>query len=290
MAVSDGGNGGSGGNAGTVSVTNASSIITGWMDPDGNVHGHDSAGILAQSIGGGGGNGAFSVSGAVGLLCAPSLSFGGSGAGGGNGAAVTINNTGAAIITLGDRAAGIFGQSVGGGGGNGGFSVAGGLSCSLVDLALTYGSNGGFGGNAGAVTINSGASTGIATSGNDSQAILAQSIGGGGGNGAFSVAGDLTLVGVGVGLSFGSNGGSGGSGGAVTVTDTGSGASDLRGTCRRDSGPEYRRRRRLWRFHCRWRLWCCWRPESQFWGRGWRQWRWRGGSGDEQQQHHHRRQ
>jgi len=221
LSVSDGGSGGSGANAGTVTVTNSSSIITGWVDPDDKVHGHDSAGILAQSIGGGGGNGAFSVSGSVGLLCAPSLNFGGNGAGGGDGAGVTINNTGTMIFTQGDRSAGILGQSVGGGGGNAGFSVAGGLSCSpLADLALTFGSNGGFGGNAGDVSINNGPGSIIITIGSDSQAILAQSLGGGG-NGAFSVAGDLTLGGVGVGLSFGSNGGSGGNGGAVTITDAG---------------------------------------------------------------------
>ena len=142
-------------------------------------------------------------------------------AAGGDGAGVTINNTGAAIITLGDRSAGIFGQSVGGGGGNGGFSVAGGLSCSLVELALSYGGKGGSGGAAGAVTITSAAGSGIQTSGNDSQGILAQSIGGGGGSGGFSVAGDLTLAGAGLGISLGCNGGGGGSGGAVTVTDTG---------------------------------------------------------------------
>ena len=78
LSISDGGNGGTGGNAGTVSVTNASSISTGWMDPDNKVHGHDSAGIMAQSVGGGGGSGGFSVSAAVtGTGFAPSLSFGG---------------------------------------------------------------------------------------------------------------------------------------------------------------------------------------------------------------------
>ncbi len=62
LSVSAGGNGGSGANAGTVAVTSSSSIVTGWVDLDDKVHGHDSVGILAQSLGGGGGNGAFSVS------------------------------------------------------------------------------------------------------------------------------------------------------------------------------------------------------------------------------------
>jgi uncharacterized protein with beta-barrel porin domain len=220
LSVSDGGDSGSGGNAGTVSVTSAGSISTGFADPDTTVHGHDSAGILAQSIGGGGGSGGFSIAAAVATANA-SISLGGRGSGGGNGAAVTINSTGDTITTVGDRSAGIFGQSVGGGGGSGGFSIAGGLSITLVDLALSYGGRGGFGGTGGNVTIQSNADNGIQTIGNDSQGILAQSIGGGGGTGGFSVAGELTLAGVGIGIDLGSSGGGGGNGGAVTINDAG---------------------------------------------------------------------
>jgi uncharacterized protein YhjY with autotransporter beta-barrel domain len=220
LSVSDGGDSGSGGNAGAVRVTSASSISTGFADPDTTVHGHDSAGILAQSIGGGGGSGGFSIAAAVATANA-SISLGGRGSGGGNSADVIINNTGDTITTVGDRSAGIFGQSVGGGGGSGGFSIAGGLSITSADLALSYGGTGGFGGTGGSVTIQNHAGNGIQTTGNDSQGILAQSISGGGGAGGFSVAGQLTLAGMGIGIDLGSSGGGGGSGGAVTINDTG---------------------------------------------------------------------
>ena len=220
LSLAEGGNGGTGGNAGAVTVTNVSSISTGHIDPNNTVHGHDSAGILAQSIGGGGGSGSFSISAAVGTGNA-SISIGGSGGGGGNGGNVTITSTGESITTLGDRSAGIFGQSVGGGGGIGGFSIAGGLGINSTGLALSYGGKGGTGGAAGNVVIQSGAGNGIQTGGDDSQGILAQSIGGGGGGGSFSIAGELALGGKGITVNLGSGGGGGGNGGSVTVNDTG---------------------------------------------------------------------
>jgi uncharacterized protein YhjY with autotransporter beta-barrel domain len=226
-SASVGGKGGSGADAGTVQVTNSSSISTGFLSKDmifGNymVFGHDAAGIEAQSVGGGGGNGGFSVSGDVSTTgYAPSVSLGGSGGAAGNGAAVTVTNTGAAITTMGDRSAGIAAQSIGGGGGHGGFSVAGSLSSSKADAVFSLGGSGKAGGDAGAVTVNSAATTGIQTQGDDSQGLLAQSIGGGGGNSGFSVAGVLDLGGAGLALSLGGHGGTGGFGSKVTITDTG---------------------------------------------------------------------
>ncbi|TGV77084.1 hypothetical protein EN801_037170, partial [Mesorhizobium sp. M00.F.Ca.ET.158.01.1.1] len=54
------------------------------------------------------------------------MSLGGTGASAGTSEKVFVNNSGK-IDTGGDLSNGIFAQSVGGSGGNGGFSVAGGL-------------------------------------------------------------------------------------------------------------------------------------------------------------------
>ena len=58
------------------------------------------------------------------------LAFGGKGGPGGDAMGVTVTNnaTGTGITTTGMHADGIVAQSIGGGGGNGGFSVAGGIS------------------------------------------------------------------------------------------------------------------------------------------------------------------
>ncbi|HAY22322.1 MAG TPA: hypothetical protein DCY27_09170 [Desulfobacterales bacterium] len=215
LSFSMGGNGGSGANAGLVTVANNSSISTGFVDPTG-VHGDDSPGILAQSIGGGGGNGGFSINADVALTAAVNPSIGGKGGGGGQGKAVTIENKGNKITTKGDRSAGILAQSVGGGGGSGGFSIAGALSGGSLGVSL--GGSGGSGGDGSEVKITS-ASSSIQTGGHDSQGILAQSIGGGGGSGGFAIDAFAGVGGVGIGI--GGNGGKGGSAGAVTVTDTG---------------------------------------------------------------------
>jgi hypothetical protein len=82
---------------GVVTVSNTGTLST---------SGADSQGILAQSIGGGGGNGGTSGG---------TFSFGGTGGGGGTGGNVTVSNGGS--ITLGVNSVGIQAQSVGGGGG-----------------------------------------------------------------------------------------------------------------------------------------------------------------------------
>ena len=102
--------------------------------------GDDSGAILIQSIGGGGGNGGFSVAagaagGGVGAG-AVSVGLGGSGGAGGAGGTVIAEINGA-VSTEGDRASGVVAQSIGGGGGKGGLSVngtesGGGIGCGSV--------------------------------------------------------------------------------------------------------------------------------------------------------------
>jgi hypothetical protein len=191
-----GDSGGGGGNGNTVGVTSSGNVTT---SDDGAI------GILAQSIGGGGGTGAN----AAGVFVA----VGGAGGSGGAGLPVTValQNSQASLVTSGDFAAGILAQSIGGGGGNGGYGTSGGF---FIDAAI--GGSGGGGGNGGMVTLTS-AQT-IKTSGKDSLGVLAQSVGGGGGNG-----GAATAYSVGVAFStaiaLGGTGGSGGSGEAVTVSN-----------------------------------------------------------------------
>ncbi len=164
--------------------------------------GNDANGILAQSIGGGGGSGGFSASGGLGGRAGVGVSLGGSGDSGGNAGAVSVNtaykySSGAPLLstlntlgawtyqTAGERSNGILAQSIGGGGGNGGFSLGGGIGAQ-VGIGVSVGGMGSGAGNASTVNVTS--VQNIHTSGKFSNAILAQSIGGGGGNGGFSAA------------------------------------------------------------------------------------------------------
>ncbi len=293
LTASIGGKGGTGGKAAAVTVANSGSITTGAVNTGTGLFltGNDSYGILAQSVGGGGGNAGFSISARAdlgGIIGGTSLSFGGEGGTGNTAGDVQVTSTGSLIRTLGDRSTGILAQSIGGGGGNAGFSIAGGVT-NGVELSVSAGGNGGSGGDAGVVRVTntgsistgyidpdsavhghdsagiqaqsigggggsggfsvsaavatsdasisiggSGGGTGnggnvtinntgdaITTLGDRSTGILAQSIGGGGGSGGFSVGGQLTLVGAGIGMSFGCAGGGGGNGGSVTINDSG---------------------------------------------------------------------
>ena len=212
-----GGNGDGGGNAGQVNLTNAGMLET---------LGADSHGILAQSIGGGGGNGGNSASASAFL----GVGIGGAGAGGGEGRLVTIQSNARTIElggvsttldpyihTVGDRSKGILAQSVGGGGGNGGFAVQGTVGY-VAGVSVAIGGQGGAGGDGGEVKVLG--DTQIFTEGVDADGIVAQSVGGGGGNGGFAVsiaaaAGDTVGVSVGVGVA--GDGGSGGIGNTVTL-------------------------------------------------------------------------
>ena len=186
--VTIGGSGGSAGSGGTVSVTIAGAI---------NTTGANSEGILAQSIGGGGGN-ADATSGA--------LAIGGAGGSSGSGSDVTVSNS-AAIQTGGASSHGIAAQSIGGGGGSG--AAANGI--------LTFGGSGASSGNGGHVTVTNNAGSSIITSGEMAYGIFAQSIGGGGGGGGNVVSGSVLIS-----ASVGGTGGAAGSGGDVDVTNAGS--------------------------------------------------------------------
>ncbi len=207
VSLAVGGRGAGAGHGRAVDVDNASAITT---------SGDDASGILAQSIGGGGGNGGFSIAGAGSDGVGIAATFGGLGGAGGNGSTVVLDNSGL-VTTAGDGSTGILAQSVGGGGGNGGFRVALGGG-GAGGGALNLGGSGGSAGNAGVVTLtDTGA---VSTAGNDAHALFAQSIGGGGGNGSFGIAVGIGGTGAGS-ISLGANGGGGGHGADVNVTSSG---------------------------------------------------------------------
>jgi hypothetical protein len=196
-------------------------------------------GILAQSVGGGGGNGGLNFSGGISYGSdgdAHSLQigvggFGGAGGNAGNLAADTADDTknvevnvtgGGTIDVLGNYSMGIIAQSVGGGGGNGGINISGGINS---DAGIVFGM-GGFGGDAGTashVLVN--AQTDIKTEGVLGFGLLAQSIGGGGGNGGFNASGvfginkDSNLPALTIGI--GGSGGAGALSGDVDVVHSG---------------------------------------------------------------------
>ncbi len=205
VSVSIGGTGAMAGDGKTVDIDNGANIKT---------IGDFSAGIFTQSIGGGGGNGGFAGSLAVGGASA-SVSLGGDGNAGGVGGTIDIVNFGT-IETDGNGAAGIFAQSIGGGGGNGGSALA--TSIGLASVTTTVGGKGKEGGNGGLVDIlNTGL---ISTQGHNSAGVFAQSIGGGGGNGGDATS--LSLAGpVAVAVGVGGDGGEGGNGGNVIVKNEG---------------------------------------------------------------------
>jgi hypothetical protein len=168
LTVGVGGSGGQGGNGNTVTVNNTGALTTSGMGAHG---------VFAQSVGGGGGAGGLAgSSNADGNTINLNVMVGGSAGGGGSGGAVTLSNSGA-VSTQRDASYGLFAQSIGGGGGNGGGSI------SPVTKNLTanfqVGGSGGSGGAGGAVAITSNAQ--VQTLGAEAHAILAQSVGGGGG-------------------------------------------------------------------------------------------------------------
>jgi hypothetical protein len=225
--VAVGGYGGASGNGGAVTITSAGSIMTA---------GYGAHGILAQSIGGGGGVGA---EGSVNNTTTIGLGAGVNGNGGASGGGGNINvttNAGGTITTLGDDAAGILGQSIGGGGGVGSAGCSNSTSAGVQgvsasscfgnskvgvggnvapwndasSLTLNVGGNASASGNALDVIVN--VSGAIATTGARSMGIVAQSIGGGGG---FASAAAQNLSGTAVAASAGSNDSTGA---PVTVT------------------------------------------------------------------------
>ncbi|WP_158968088.1 autotransporter outer membrane beta-barrel domain-containing protein [Chachezhania sediminis] len=182
-ATSNGGDGGQGGQV-TIDVASAARILADNGNSNDRI-----VGILAEANGGAGGApGAYAYDSAAG--------------GSRGGGSVAIGNAGT-VETVGIGGYGIVGQSFGGGGGAGGSPSVG-----FFEAAGTSGGAGGAGGD---VTIVNRTGGTVTTAGTGSAGIVAQSVAGGGGNGA-------RAVGI---VSVGGNGGSSGNGGGVSVTNAG---------------------------------------------------------------------
>ncbi|NBX33173.1 MAG: hypothetical protein EBR07_10705, partial [Planctomycetes bacterium] len=219
-----GGSGGNSGSAGTVSVNNFSEIVTNRAE---------SNGVLAQSIGSGGGNGNYNMGVTLALAgsakdtISGSLTIGGQPGDGGYATTVYVNQVGN-IETFGDLSNGVVAQSIGGGGGNVGLdlNIAMGLTNVSKSLDVTLGKVGGTGGTSGTVTLVADGT--IHTRGKESVGLLAQSIGGGGGtSSSTSVVASQESTADGkldkdeARVSIGRQGGEGGSSNDVTVNAVG---------------------------------------------------------------------
>jgi len=203
LAINVGAGSASSGDGGTVSVTHSAGTLV--------TTGRSAAAILVQSIGGGGGTGGLGAVGSTGST----ITVGGTGSVSGNGGAVTVTVSGGSISTgsldPGRVVAsyGVLAQSIGGGGGLAGTVSMGATSNFGTSLAMSQGtSTSGDGG-----TVILGVSANVATRGDSSVGLFAQSVGGGGGIAGQPNASSGALI--------GSSGGTG-SGGAVTVTYSGS--------------------------------------------------------------------
>ena len=218
VGVALGGSGSGGGAGGNVTLNFQPATINGPLgpttaNPSISTAGRGAHGVLAQSVGGGGGNGGFATAAGLSVGAGGSFAIGGTGGAGGSGGLVNLGGN-VSVTTAGANAHGILAQSVGGGGGNGGLAVAVQLTSGAA-FSLGIGGAGGNGGVGGNVSANTGGT--IATQGDFSTGFTAQSVGGGGGNGGMSVsvAGSGGLATVSVAAGFGGQGGLGGSGGTV---------------------------------------------------------------------------
>ncbi|WP_353149374.1 autotransporter outer membrane beta-barrel domain-containing protein [Pollutimonas bauzanensis] len=227
-----GGSGKGGGNGGKATIE-----VNGYgVRTDGD-HAH---GLIAQSIGGGGGSGGAASAFSAGVGFSMAVAVGGSGDSGGAGSAATVNVSNATITTnakgaLDGDANGVVVQSIGGGGGAGGDSVARAMTLSVPDpeasfgMAVSYalGGTAGNGGSGGSATSTL-ANASVITYGDNSQGMVVQSIGGGGGIGGSASATSTVISTTGesfggtVQSSLGGSGGNGGSGGTATHTLQGS--------------------------------------------------------------------
>ncbi len=196
--VTIGSSSGKGGDGGDVVVTNSASLTT---------LGDLSDAIHATSIGGGGGSG-HSRYGVV--------AIGGAGGTGGSGGNVSVFHSQGDISTQGSNAHGAILQSIGGGGGDASneFSIS-------LGFAIAIGASGGAASDGGAVSYDDGlgGDYSIATVGDQSDGIFAQSIGGGGGRSAYAISAAGTPY-----LSFAlgatGDGGHGGDGDEVSVSSS----------------------------------------------------------------------
>ncbi|WP_282572274.1 autotransporter outer membrane beta-barrel domain-containing protein [Roseomonas acroporae] len=222
-SIAIGGPGGAAGLGGTVNLWNGQPAGQNTAAMPGAAiwtQGDNSVGLLAQSIGGGGGRGgdAFVVS--PGSILG--LAIGGSGGAGGTGGGVTAYNTGL-VETGGAYSYGIAAQSLGGGGGIGG-SASTLMVGSQITASVAIGGAGGSGGRSGAVFVQN---TGqIVTLGDHAYGILAQSVSGGGGAGGSATSHDFQvssgdIPSVNLVMALGGTGAAGGQAGSVTIGNSG---------------------------------------------------------------------
>ena len=214
LSFSVGGTTGDGGYGDKVKVVHSGNITTA---------GRDSVGILAQSIGGGGGNAGFDLPYALAYGYGASFSLGQTGGKGGYGSDVSLFSDGT-ITTSGDRSFGLLAQSLGNGGGNSG-STSASLTVpqdpttgSVHQAKVSIGLEGGEGGAGGNVVLN--AKGAVSTAGVQAHAVFAQSVGGGGGNGGSANTAGLQAASAA--FSMGGTGGTGGVGGNVGLTNSAS--------------------------------------------------------------------
>ncbi|MFD4837131.1 autotransporter outer membrane beta-barrel domain-containing protein [Achromobacter sp. NPDC058515] len=182
VTLAVGGSGGNGGSGGE---------ITAWLNGDGvnafNTEGYGAAGVVLQSIGGGGG-----MAGSGSPQARGQMQLGGMQ---GNGGAITVTGgSWASILTKGDSAYGLVAQSIGGGGG---IAMAGSASSAAnpgsQQFSMTAGNASG-GGYGSPVTVGGGLN--LNTYGARAMGVIAQSIGAGGGiatTGAASGMGTIQL-------------------------------------------------------------------------------------------------
>ncbi len=206
--VTVGGSGGAAGDGGAVTVTSQGSLAT---------QGHNAPGITAFSVGGGGGDSGYALSGAGISAGAVDVSVGGNGGASGNSGPVSVT-TSSDITTEGGHAVAIRAKSITDGGGDSGLTIDG-SAISAGNIGVTVGGEGGSGGKSGSATIVS--SSTITTGGGYAYGLEAQSIAGGGGSAKGSVSGSGLSMGD-VSVTVGGKGGKGGTAGSVTVTSSGS--------------------------------------------------------------------
>ena len=178
-----GADGGDGGDGSTATVELGGTVATA---------GTLAHGVVAQSVGGGGGVGGNGMSGGV----FDSVAIGGSGGAGGTGGLASIVADAPQVTTTGSGAIGIVVQSVGGGGGAGGAADSIGAGA-VLSVASAVGGSGGAGGDGqtAALALHGGTITtggdpakidngsGVRPQLVDADGIVVQSIGGGGGTG-----------------------------------------------------------------------------------------------------------
>lgn len=199
---------------GTASTEENPELVFVLNDSEIETQGAASMGIVAQSIGAGGGlsNWAWTVDDVSGADITASVGADGMS---GDGSSVIVQNTGI-IETSGDSGTAIFAQSIGGGGG----AVALGNGELLSDA--TVGGLGSGGGSGGAVEITQDGT--ISTTGAGAMGIFAQSVGGGGGvvgNPEMLFGAEFSTSSFGLGKFEQESAGGGGDAGDITIEATG---------------------------------------------------------------------